>query len=230
MSKRSKVTVDDRIAAAKACIERKMSQSEAARRLDVDKSTVRNWVARYKAGGPLALKDLNNNQVYSTALKEKAVQEYLDGKGSLKDIAAIYGLRSKSQLQSWVKVYNSGKDFGRKMSGGSRMTTSRKTTQEERIQIVKECLENGSNYGDTAIKYNVSYQQVYTWVKRFVELGEAGLEDRRGKRTVEQKPRNEVEELKVKLAKLEHELYMTKMERDLLKKVEELERGNAFRK
>jgi len=110
------------------------------------------------------------------------------------------------------------------------MTTSRKTTQEERIQIVKECLENGSNYGDTAIKYNISYQQVYTWVKRYAELGEAGLEDRRGKRTVEQEPRSEVEELKVKLARLEHELYMTKMERDLLKKVEELERGDVFRK
>ena len=110
------------------------------------------------------------------------------------------------------------------------MTTSRKTTQEERIQIVKECLENGSTYGDTAIKYNISYQQVYTWVKRYAELGEAGLEDRRGKRTVEQEPRSEVEELKVKLARLEHELYMTKMERDLLKKVEELERGDVFRK
>ena len=30
--------------------------------------------------------------------------------------------------------------------------------------------------------------------------------------------------------KLEHELYMTKMERDLLKKLEELERGDAYRK
>ena len=230
MSKRSKISADDRIAAAKACIEGEMSQSETARQLGVYESTVRKWVIRYKAGGPLALRDLESNQVYSTALKEKAVQEYLEGKGSLKYTAAKYGLRSETQLINWIKVYNSGKDFGRKMSGGSRMTTSRKTTQEERIQIVKDCLENGSNYGDTAIKYNVSYQQVYTWVKRFAELGEAGLEDRRGKRTVEQEPRNEVEELKVKLAKLEHELYMTKMERDLLKKVEELERGDAFRK
>lgn len=230
MSKKNKVTAHDRIAAAKACTEGKMSLSEAARQLDVSLSNVCDWVARYKAGGPLAFKDLENNQVYSAALKEKAVQEYLEGKGSLKDTAAKYGLRSKTQLKNWIKVYNSGKDFGHKMSGGSRMNTSRKTTQEERVQIVKDCMENGSNYGDTAIKYKVSYQQVYTWVKRFSELGEAGLEDRRGKRTVEQEPRNNVEELRVKLAKLEHELYMTKMERDLLKKVEELERGDAFRK
>ena len=110
------------------------------------------------------------------------------------------------------------------------MKQGRETTQEERIAIVKDCLENGSNYGKTAIKYNVSYQQVYTWVKKFRELGEAGLEDRRGKRTADQDPRTELEELKIKMAQLEHELYMTKMERDLLKKLDELERRDVFRK
>ena len=110
------------------------------------------------------------------------------------------------------------------------MKTSRATTKEERIQIVKECIANGSNYGETAIKHNVSYQQVYGWVKRFKDLGEAGLEDRRGKRKADQKPRSEIEELKIKMAQLEHELYMTKMERDLLKKVQELERNDLYRK
>ena len=60
------------------------------------------------------------------------------------------------------------------------MTKSRETSQDERLEIAKECLENRKNYGEAAQKYVVSYQQVYTWVKRFSELGEAGLEDRRG--------------------------------------------------
>jgi transposase-like protein len=128
-------------------------------------------------------------------------------------------------------VYNSGKDFDKhKMSGGSRMKKTRKTTQEERIEIAKDCIANGNNYGETALKYQVSYQQVYTWVKKFSELGEAGLEDRRGQRTAQQKPRTEEEELRVKIAQLEHELYMTRMERDLLKKLEEIERRDAYRK
>lgn len=110
------------------------------------------------------------------------------------------------------------------------MKQGRETTQEERIAIVKECLENGSNYGETAIKYNVSYQQVYTWVKKFKELGKAGLEDRRGKKTAAQEPRTELEELKIKMARLEHENYMLRMERDLLKKLDELERRDAFHK
>lgn len=110
------------------------------------------------------------------------------------------------------------------------MKQGRETTQEERIAIVKECLENGSNYGETAIKYNVSYQQVYTWVKKFRKLGEAGLEDRRGQRTSTQEPRSELEQAKIEIAELKHKLYMAEMERDLLKKLDELERRDAFRK
>ena len=110
------------------------------------------------------------------------------------------------------------------------MKTSRTTTLDERIQIVNECLANGCNYGETATKHNVSYQQVYGWVKRFKDLGESGLEDRRGKRKVDQEPRSEVEELKIENERLKHELYMMKMERDLLKKVKELERKDLYRK
>ena len=51
------------------------------------------------------------------------------------------------------------------------MKEARPTTVEERIQIAKECIENGNNYGEIAIKYQVSYQNVYTWVKKYRELG-----------------------------------------------------------
>lgn len=104
------------------------------------------------------------------------------------------------------------------------MTKTRKTTKEERIAIAKECIETGRNYGEIAIKYNVSYQQVYSWTKKFAELGDSGLEDRRGQRTAQQEPRTPEEELRLRIAQLEHELYMTRMERDLLKKLDEIER------
>ena len=230
MSRRGKVTAEERIEAAKACAEGRMSQREAARRLRVDRTAVREWVKRYKAGGALAFREQISGEAYSEEIKLQAVRDYLAGKGSLGEIAAKYNLRSSSRLRDWIKVYNSGKEFGHKMSGGIRMKQGRETTQEERIAIVKDCLENGSNYGETAIKYSVSYQQVYTWVKKFKELGEAGLEDRRGKRIAAQEPRTELEEARIKIAQLEHELYMAKMERDLLKKLDELERRDAFRK
>ena len=230
MSRKGKVTVEERIEAAKACAEGRISQAEAARRLGLHKSTVEEWVRRYEAKGVLAFKEEEHNTVYAEELKTEAVREYQDGKGSLKEISAKYGLRSTSLLIDWIKVYNSGRDFGHKMSGGSRVKQGRETTQEERIAIVKDCLENGSNFGETAIKYNVSYQQVYTWVKKFKEFGEAGLEDRRGKRIAEQEPRTELEAARIEIEQLKHKLYLAEMERDLLKKLDELERRDAFRK
>ena len=229
MSK-EKVTAKEQIEAAKMCAEGRMSQAEAARRFGVGETTIQRWVARYRAGGPLAFKAQEHNQVYRTEFKRKAVEEYLKGKDSQEEISAKYGLRSSSQLRDWIKVYNSGRDFGQKMSGGSRMKQGRETTQEERIAIVKDCLENGSNFGETAIKYNVSYQQVYTWVKKYKQLGEAGLEDRRGKRIAEQEPRTELEAARKEIEQLKHKLYLAEMERDLLKKLDELERRDAFRK
>ena len=227
---REKVTPEERTEAAKACVEGRMSAGEAARRLDVDESQVREWVFRYKAHGAEAFREQERNTVYSSELKAQAVREYVKGNLSQREIAAKYGLRSTSQIRDWIKVYNSGRNFERQMSGGSRMKQGRETTQEERIAIVRDCLENGSNFGAAAIKYNVSYQQVYTWVKKFKELGEAGLEDRRGKRIVDQEARTELEKAQIEIARLKHELYITKMERDLLKKLDELERRDAFRK
>lgn len=110
------------------------------------------------------------------------------------------------------------------------MKQGRQTTQEERLQIVRDCLANDKNYGAMARKYNVSYQQVRTWTLHFIEMGDVGLEDRRGQRTRQQAPRTPEEEMKAKIAQLEHELYLTKMERDLLKKVKELERRDALDK
>ena len=210
MSRKGKIEIEEKIKIVCECLEGELSQTQAAKIVGVHHETIREWIARYQAEGSLGLSNIEqHNRVYSKELKLRAVEAYLSGEGSILEICKKYQIRSKRQLRDWIKVYNSGKDFNKhKMSGGSRMKKTRKTTQEEQV----------------------SYQQVYTWVKKFSELGEAGLEDRRGQRTAQQKPRTEEEELRIKVAQLEHELYMTRMERDLLKKLEEVERRDAYRK
>lgn len=104
------------------------------------------------------------------------------------------------------------------------MTKSRKTTQAERLEIVRECIAEGNNYGAMAIKYQVSYQQVYSWTKKYREMGEAGLEDRRGRRAGTQPSRTPEEELRDRIAQLERKNLDLEMENALLKKVEEIER------
>ena len=230
MSRKNKLNAEEKVRIAEDCIEGRISQAEAARRVGVDESSIRAWIAKYKSEGSYGLWQTEKNRVYSEELKLQAVMEYLGGKGSLREICKKYRIRTKTQLRAWIKVYNSGRDFKHKMSGGSRMKSTRKTTQEERVQIAKECIENGDNYGEIAIKYQVSYQNVYSWVKKYKELGEAGLEDRRGQRTAQQEPRTEEERLRIENAQLKHELYLARMERDLLKKLEEIERREAYRK
>ena len=107
------------------------------------------------------------------------------------------------------------------------MRKARSTRQEERVQIVKACLKSEKNYGEMALKYNVSYQQVRSWTQKLEELGEAGLEDRRGKRKKDQEPRTELEKAQIEIEQLKHKLYLAEMERDLLKKLDEIARRDA---
>lgn len=109
------------------------------------------------------------------------------------------------------------------------MKKARQTTPEERIEIVKDCLENDKNYGAIAIKYKCSYQQVRYWVEKYEKMGQAGLEDRRGKRIGSLPSRTPEEELRDKIAELERKNYDLQMENDLLKKVRELERRDRYR-
>ena len=110
------------------------------------------------------------------------------------------------------------------------MKQGRETTQEERIRIAKECFASGKNYGEMAQKYNVSYQQVRNRTLRYEELGEAGLEDRRGKRKKGQTPRTELEAAQIEIEQLKHQLHVAEMERDLLKKLDEIVRRDAYHK
>lgn len=51
------------------------------------------------------------------------------------------------------------------------MTKERTTALEERIKITKYCIDNDNNYQLTAEIFNVSYQQVYGWVRKFEKGG-----------------------------------------------------------
>ena len=195
----------------------RLSQSEVARRLCVDGETVRSWLTAYRSESNAGLEGGRKNRIYSVQTKQQAVETYLTGQYSLQKICEIFKIRGTHQLRDWLKVYNSGREFKR-MSGGSRMKSTHKATKEERIQIAKECLASGNNYGEIAKKYGVSYQQARTWTLKYKELGEAGLEDRRGKRKYEQEPRTELEQAQIRIAQLEHQLRMAEMENHLLKK------------
>ena len=165
------------------------------------------------------------NNSYSVELKYCSVGDYLSGEGTLREICRKYGIRSTRQLRNWIKLYNGHKEL-KCHTGGSRMTKGRYTTYEERITLVKECIENGCNYTEIAQKYQVGYQQIYMWVQKYKKNGEDALKDRRGRHKKNHKPQTEEERLKQEVATLKRQLYLAQMENDVLKKLQELERGN----
>jgi len=211
--------------------EGRIGRKEAAEELCVSISEFRRKVRRYEKEGVAAFMP-RKPKIYSAELKRSAAEEYIKGEGSLEKICDKYGIRAVHQLRDWIKVYNAHGEFNRitHSGGGNYMKQGRNATKEERIEIAKECLASGKNYGEMALKYKVSYQQVRTWTLRFEELGEKGLEDRRGKRKKDQTPRTELEKAQIEIAQLKHKLYMAEMERDLLKKLDEIERRDAFHK
>ena len=229
MARKQKVETKDKMELVQKYLKGEISQGEGQRLAGVAKSTFQDWIKRYESEGSTGFESDGANRIYDEKLKKQAVAEYLESGLGQGDICKKYKIRSRSELQRWIKVYNAHGDFNsRKGSGGgSYMKQGRNTTQEERIQIAKECLESGKNYGEMALKYKVSYQQARTWTLRFEKLGEAGLEDRRGKRKKDQTPRTELEAAQIEIEQLKHKLYLAEMERDLLKKLDEIVRGDV---
>ena len=82
----------------------------------------------------------DRNKSYSKTLKISAVNDYLNGAGSLDDICSKYGIRSHTQLLKWIKVYNSG-GILKTSTGGACMKKAKSTTLDERLKIVMECLQ-----------------------------------------------------------------------------------------
>ena len=232
MSRKEKARPEEKVNLVRRYKVGEFSVREAGRQAGVDAKTVRRWVARYEAEGAEGFLSEKKNRIYGADVKERAVRDYLSGGGSHQEICKKYKIRDTRQLSDWIKVYNAHGDFNsvKHSGGGSYMKQGRETTYEERIQIAKECYATGKNYGEMALKYNVSYQQVRNWTLRYEELGEAGLEDRRGKRKKDQEPRSELEKAQIEIERLRHELHKAEMERDLLKKLDEVMRRDAYRK
>ena len=229
MSRKSKIDPEEKVRIVERVLADEISVSEAARLTGVGRSSIRRWRNLYLADGPTALMPQSSNKVYSQELKLQAVHEYLDGKSSQADIVKKFHLRSSSQLQKWVKIYTThGEIKSRTSGGGSYMRKARSTTLEERLTIVQDCLGNNKNYGAMALKYQCSYQQVRNWVKRYEEMGSAGLEDRRGRRAGTMPSRTPEEEMRDRIAELERRNRDLQMENDLLKKVRELEMKDRY--
>ena len=232
MPRREKLDPAAKVALVCRCIAGEISIALAARESGAGKTSVLRWIARYEAEGAEGFLPQKRNRVYSPELKMRVVADYLSDQESTLELSKRYKISNPCLVEAWIKKYNAHGDFySVKFSGGgSYMKQGRDTTQDERIQIARECLTSGKNYGEMALKYKVSYQQVRNWTLRYEEMGASGLEDRRGKRKKDQVPRTELEKAQIEIERLKEELRRSEMECGLLKKLDEIVRRDASHK
>nr|MCR5795925.1 transposase [Solobacterium sp.] len=185
MGRKVKYTFEQKVQACEDYISGRKSAAQIAHELSMTKygdGLIRKWAHTYKALGPETFLPKKHNQKYSKEFKMQVVQEYMNGQGSYEELANKYGIPQRIAIRRWVIKYTEGEEI-RDYDPHPEvyMASPRKTTYEERIEIVKYCIENGKNYKKTASEYNCSYSQVRNWVLKYEEDGEEALLDRRGK-------------------------------------------------
>ena len=108
MFRKSKIEPVEKVKIVERYLAGEIGIQQAGKELGVDHHSIRNWISIYQYDGPTGLLNQPKNRSYSKDLKISAINDYLNGEGSLQDICTKYGIRSHRQLSDWIKVYNSG--------------------------------------------------------------------------------------------------------------------------
>ena len=227
MGRKAKYSSEMKVKACEDYLSRRKSAIQIARELDMGKHgrrLVMEWAKKYETFGTSVFEQAHCNRSYSKEFKETIIKEYLEGKGSLEDLAVRYGIPSHATVLQWTRKYNNHielRDYDPKPE--VYMAQRRKATFDERLEIVKYCLDHGRKIADTASIYKCSYAQVRSWLIKYDKDGEEGLKDRRGKHRKEEEL-SELEKAQRKILRLEKEKEEFRRKYELLKKAEKLER------
>ena len=232
MSTKLSFSAEEKRSIVETYLQGKTSQQDLAERYGTGKSTIQNWLRLYQTFGLEGLSRQKHTTRYSPELKLSVVKAYLSGQGSLRELCRRYSIRSDRQLLDWIRKYNEHQESStisprpqQRQKGNVLMSKGRKTTFEERVALVSFCLEHDRDYIGTVREYGVSYEQIYSWVRKYEQGGADALIDRRGKR----KPKptweelTETERLQAENRLLKAEIEELKLANRLLKKVREQE-------
>ena len=224
MSRKKRFTPYEKEQACLDYINGNRSRSEICNFLHISTRTIQDWATIYKKHGILGLSKKTKNRSYSKEFKMELVKKYISGEASSVDLAHQYDI-SSGLLRNWIRRYNANielKDYNPKQEVYM-AKARRKTTIDERKEIVNYCIEHNRNYKETAALYNVSYSQVYSWMKKYDSDGEEGLIDKRVRHKLDDEV-DELERLRRENVRLKRQLEEKDMAVELLKKVKEFGR------
>ena len=140
------------------------SLNKIAEKYGVYRSTLQKWLLNYELFGEAGLQHRLQNQHYPETLKRQAVESYLSGQLSIEAVCKKYQLRSRSQLERWIVLYNGQKEL-RSPGGKQKGIRMTRTSYEKRKAAVEYCMEHVRDYKATAAGFGCTYQQIYGWVR-----------------------------------------------------------------
>lgn len=127
---------------------------------------VRSWCRLYKQYGEEYLNGNHANINYTAKFKKQVVESYLSGGKTYQSLASDFNILAPTTVRQWVMMYNNHKELKNSRPEGlvnMVKNNTRKTDLQERIK-------NDNNYALAAKEFNVSYGQVYSWVRKYLKL------------------------------------------------------------
>ncbi|AZS15202.1 helix-turn-helix domain-containing protein [Paenibacillus lutimineralis] len=222
MSKPDTFTAIEKLAILEELSSGEGTRAEVARQHKISINTLVKWRKRYELYGMDGLEIRTRNCSYSSELKTQAVQDYLSGQYSQYELIVKYKIASRTQLKRWIDKYNGHSNLKTYNGGARSMTKSRTTTWQERMNIALYCIAHERDYRKTADQFEVSYNQVYQWVKKYESGGPDALKDGRGRKKAPEEL-TETDRQKFAMKQLEYENERLRAENAFLKKLRELQ-------
>jgi transposase-like protein len=227
MSNNYKYSGEQKVAILQEYLEGKSTIEQVCMKYGIHPSTFDAWRHKYAFYGLEGLNKSSTLKDYPQELRLQAVKDCLEGRHSIRSAARKYGIMSHTILWHWIKQYNGHRELGRTRKARSpSMTKGRSTTWKERIEITEYCIAHNKDYQKAMDIYNVSYPQVYSWIRKYEDGGINALKDGRG-RTKDASELTPQELQKLAMKKLEAENQRLRAEVAFLKKLEELERRRS---
>lgn len=184
MGRKSKISNELKIELVKRVLSGEASIKSLAKEYNIAKSSLMTWKKKYLELGEKSIMVDEKNKHYTRETRIKAVKSYLNNEGSLFEICKKYGITSVSVLNYWIRDYKKSVDE----NGNYKIFKKHiRKSVESKIEAVTFCQKHDYDYNLTTQKFDISYQQIYSWVKKYEAGGAEALIDNRGKRLSERK-------------------------------------------
>lgn len=224
MGRKSKFSKEVKIAACEKYRTGKGSFVSISNEVGCDVSCLRKWYYDYINHGETIFEDKTRNASYTVEFKLAVINEMKNS--SIMTASSKFGI-STAVVRKWFLSYNNGETIKDYSPCGEVYTMkARKTTFEERIDIVKYVLENDNDYKGAADTYSIPYASVYQWVHKYLQYGEESLRYSRGrpKKDGFKRELTELEKKDIEIERLKRELERHKRAEEILKKNLEIRR------